>query len=44
MPGYVAVSVQFLSMEYAKNGGYAWLKPHTPVERVGKSIDLFYLE
>jgi hypothetical protein len=41
--GYVAVSLHHLNIDYKKNGSFAWLKPYTPVERIGKSIDLFYI-
>jgi hypothetical protein len=41
--GYLAVSVRFLTLDYAKNGSYAWLKDLTPFEKVGKSIYLYYL-
>lgn len=41
--GYIAISLHFLNLEYAKNGSFAWLKPYTPIERIGKSIDLFYI-
>lgn len=41
--GYIAISLHHLNMEYAKNGSFAWLKPYTPIERIGKSIDLFYI-
>jgi 4-amino-4-deoxy-L-arabinose transferase-like glycosyltransferase len=41
--GYIAVSVRFLTLENARDGSFAWLKGRTPIERVGKSIDLFYL-
>jgi hypothetical protein len=41
--GYVAVSVHRLTIDYAKDGSYGWLKSYTPRERVGKSIDLFYI-
>jgi hypothetical protein len=41
--GYIAVSLHYLNIEYRKNGAFAWLKPYTPVERIGKSIDLFYI-
>ncbi|MBZ5677456.1 MAG: glycosyltransferase family 39 protein [Acidobacteriia bacterium] len=41
--GYIAVSLRNLNIEYKKNGSYAWLKSYTPVERIGKSIDLFYI-
>jgi len=27
-----------------EHGGYEWLKAYTPVMRVGKSIDLYYIE
>jgi hypothetical protein len=43
LPGYIAVSLRHLNLEYARNGGYAWLRAHRPVERVGKSIELYYL-
>jgi len=42
-PGYVAVSLHHLNIDYKKNGSFAWLKSYTPVERIGKSIDLFYV-
>lgn len=42
-PGYVAVSLRYLYLEHAKYGGYAWLRQHQPIERVGKSINLYYL-
>lgn len=41
--GYVAVSLHHLNIDYKKNGSFAWLKSYTPVERIGKSIDLFYI-
>jgi hypothetical protein len=41
--GYIAISLHFLNIEYRKNGAFAWLKPYTPVERIGKSIDLYYI-
>jgi hypothetical protein len=41
--GYIAVSLHFLNIDYKKNGSFAWLKSYTPVERIGKSIDLFYI-
>jgi hypothetical protein len=41
--GYVAVSLHDLNIDYKKNGSFAWLKSYTPVERIGKSIDLFYI-
>jgi hypothetical protein len=39
--GYVAVSVRFLTLEYAKNGSFAWLRSHAPMETIGKSIYLY---
>jgi hypothetical protein len=42
--GYVAISVQRSTIDYKKNGSYAWLKRYKPLERVGKSIDLFWIE
>jgi hypothetical protein len=41
--GYVAVSLHRLKIDYSKDGSFAWLKSYTPVERIGKSIDLFYI-
>lgn len=41
--GYIAVSLHNLNIDYKKNGSFAWLKSYTPVERIGKSIDLFYI-
>lgn len=41
--GYAAVSVRYLTLEYAKNGSFAWLKGRTPQEIVGKSIYLYNL-
>jgi hypothetical protein len=41
--GYIAVSLHRLNIDYSKNGSFAWLKSYTPVERIGKSIDLFYI-
>lgn len=39
--GYVAVSVRHLTVDYARDGSYAWLKRQTPLEKVGKSIYLY---
>jgi hypothetical protein len=44
VPGYVAVSVRRSNIDYKKDGSYAWLKRYTPLERVGKSIDLFWIQ
>ena len=41
--GYVAVSLHDLNLDYKKNGSFAWLKSYQPIERIGKSIDLFYI-
>jgi hypothetical protein len=41
--GYVAVSVRYLTLEYAKNGAFAWLRDRTPLERIGRSIYLYKL-
>jgi hypothetical protein len=41
--GYVAVSLHQLNIDYKKDGSFAWLKSYTPNERIGKSIDLFYI-
>jgi hypothetical protein len=42
--GWVAISVHYLYLEHAKDGSFEWLKRYTPRERIGKSIDLFYIE
>ncbi len=39
--GYVAASVRLTTLEYAADGSYGWLKRYRPIERVGKSIDLY---
>jgi hypothetical protein len=41
--GYVAVSLHLLNVDYRRDGSYGWLKAYTPIERIGKSIDLFYI-
>ncbi len=41
--GWVAISVHYLYLEHAHDGSFDWLKRYTPRERIGKSIDLFYL-
>jgi hypothetical protein len=41
--GYIAVSLHDLNIDYRKDGSFAWLKSYAPVERIGKSIDLFYI-
>jgi 4-amino-4-deoxy-L-arabinose transferase-like glycosyltransferase len=41
--GYVAISVHYLTLEYAKNGSYGWLKRYQPLERVGRSIFLYFI-
>jgi hypothetical protein len=42
--GYVAASMRFVTLEYAKNGAYGWLKQHRPLEKIGKSIYLYRIE
>jgi hypothetical protein len=42
--GWVAISVHYFYLEHAKDGSFEWLKRYTPRERIGKSIDLFYIE
>jgi hypothetical protein len=39
--GYVAVSVRYLTLEYARDGSFAWLRGRTPLEIVGKSKYLY---
>jgi hypothetical protein len=41
--GYLAVSVRWLTLEYAREKAFAWLKDRPPLERVGKSIYLYDL-
>lgn len=41
--GYAAVSVRYLTLEYAKNGSFAWLRGRKPLETIGKSIYLYNL-
>jgi hypothetical protein len=41
--GYAAISLHQLNIDYKKDGSFAWLKSYTPIERIGKSIDLFYI-
>jgi Dolichyl-phosphate-mannose-protein mannosyltransferase len=41
--GYIAASLHVLNIDYKKNGSYTWLKAYQPIERIGKSIDLFYI-
>ena len=42
-PGYLAVSVRYVTLEHARNGSFDWLKDRTPLERIGKSIYLYDL-
>jgi len=39
--GYVAISVRYLTLDYAKDGSFAWLRGRTPLEIIGKSIYLY---
>jgi prepilin-type processing-associated H-X9-DG protein len=41
--GWIAISLHYLYLEHAHDGSFDWLKRYTPRERIGKSIDLFYL-
>ncbi len=41
--GYVAVSVRYLTLEYAKDGSFEWLKVRRPLETIGKWIHLYNL-
>ena len=41
--GYVAVSVRYLTLEYAKDGSFGWLRGRTPLQMIGKSIYLYNL-
>ena len=43
-PGYIAVSMRYLYLDYARNGTLAWLHKYEPNERVGRSINLYYLD
>jgi len=42
--GYVAVSVRYTNLEYAEYGSYGWLRKYQPLERIGKSIDLYRID
>jgi len=42
--GWIAISLHHLYLTHSKDGSYDWLKKYTPVERIGKSIDLFFIE
>jgi len=42
--GYVAVSVRYLTHEFAKDGSYGWLVDRTLTEIAGKSIYLYNLD
>ncbi len=41
--GYIAVSVRYTSFQYALDGSFGWVRSLTPLERIGKSIDLYYV-
>jgi hypothetical protein len=41
--GWIAVSL-LAKATGSEDGGYDWLNAYTPVMRVGKSIDLYYIE
>ncbi len=42
--GYVAISLRLIVMENKEFGRYQWLKAHKPIERIGKSIDLYRID
>jgi hypothetical protein len=42
--GWVAVSVRLLMLQRARDGSFAWLANYRPVEWVGKSIWLYYVD
>jgi hypothetical protein len=42
--GWVAISVHYRVLEHAHDGSFDWLNRYTPRERIGKSIDLFYID
>lgn len=44
LPGYVAVSLRYLFLSNAKDGGLQWIKQYTPIERIGTFIDLYFLD
>jgi 4-amino-4-deoxy-L-arabinose transferase-like glycosyltransferase len=39
--GYVAVSVRCLTLDYARDGSYKWLRGRTPTEKIGTSMFLY---
>jgi hypothetical protein len=41
--GWIAVSL-LARATGSEDGGYDWLSAYTPVQRIGKSIDLYYIE
>jgi hypothetical protein len=41
--GYVAVSARLVTLDNAATGAFDWLKPYTPIERVGRSMLLYYV-
>lgn len=42
--GWIAVSATSLALENCRSDGYRWLGRRRPVHRIGKSIDLYYIE
>jgi hypothetical protein len=42
--GWVAISIHYRYLEHAHDGSFDWLRRYTPRERIGKSIDLFFIE
>jgi hypothetical protein len=41
--GYVAISLHVLVPSYVANGDWAWLHDRTPLERIGKGMELYYI-
>jgi len=36
--------VRYTNLEYAEYGSYGWLRKYQPLERIGKSIDLYRID
>jgi len=41
--GFVAISDWFFEIGYAQNKSYGWLREYTPIQRVGKTISLYFI-
>lgn len=42
--GWIAVSATSLALENCRSDGYRWLRHRRPVHKIGKSIDLYYIQ